>query len=68
MRLVGRVARIEEKRTAHRVLMGKQEGKRALGKPSLSWKSSIKVYLREVAGEGMDYINLAQGTDQWRAL
>ena len=51
----------------HRVLVGKPEGKRLLGRPRLRWEDNIKMDLREVRGGG-DRMELAQGRDRWRAL
>ena len=68
MRRVGHVARMEERRGAYRVLVGKPEGKRPLGRPRSRWEDSIKMGLQEVGCEGVDWIELAQDTDKWRAL
>jgi hypothetical protein len=54
------------KRNACRILMGKPEGKRPLGR--CWWENIIKTDLREIGWCGMDRINLAQDGDQWRAL
>ena len=51
-----------------RVLVGKPEGKRSLGRPRRRWKDNIKMDLQEVGCEGMDWIELAQDRDRWRAL
>ena len=48
-------------------LVGKPEGKRPLGRPGSRWKDKIKMYLQEVGCEGMDWIELAQDRDRWRA-
>jgi hypothetical protein len=64
----GHVARMEEKRNAYRVLVGKPEGKRPLGRPRCRWVDNIKIDLREIGWYGMDWISLAQDRDQWRAL
>jgi hypothetical protein len=61
MRWTGHVARMEEKRNAYRILMGKREGK-PLGRPR------IKMDLREIEWDGMDWIDMAQDRDQWMAL
>jgi hypothetical protein len=51
------------------MLEGKPEGKRPLGRPRRSWVDNIKMDLRELGwGGGMDWIDLAQDRDQWRAL
>jgi hypothetical protein len=62
------VARIGEKRKAYRILVGKPEGKRPIGRPRRRWVSNIKMVLREIERGGMDWIDLAQDRDQWRAL
>jgi hypothetical protein len=48
--------------------VGKPEGKRPLGRPSRRWVDSIKTYLREITWGGMEWIDMAQDRDQWRAL
>jgi hypothetical protein len=57
-----------EKMNAYRILVGKPEGKRALGRPRRRWVGNIKMDLREIGWDGMDWIDLAQNRDQWRAL
>jgi hypothetical protein len=57
-----------EKWNAYWILVGKPEGKRPLGRPRRSWVDSIKMDLREIRWDGMDWIDLAQDRDQWRAL
>jgi hypothetical protein len=57
-----------EKRTAHRIFVGKPEGKRPLGRPRHRWVDNIKIDLRETAWGGMDWTDLAQNKDQRRAL
>jgi hypothetical protein len=64
----GHVARIGEKRNAYRISVGKLEGKRPLGRPRRRWKDNIRMDLREIGWGGMDWIDLAQDRDQWRAL
>jgi len=49
-------------------LVEKPEGKRPLGRPRLRWEDNIKMDLQEVACGGMDWIDLAQDRDKWRAL
>jgi len=56
-----------EGRGVHRVLVGKYEGKRPLGRPRRSWEDNIKMDLREVGGGG-DWMELAQDRDSWREL
>jgi hypothetical protein len=48
--------------------VGNPEGKKLLGKPRHKWGDNIKIYLREIGWGGMDWIDLAQDRDQWRAL
>jgi hypothetical protein len=57
-----------ETRNACTILVGKPEGKRPLGRPRRRWLDNIKMYLREIGWDGVDWIELAQGRDQWRAL
>jgi len=57
-----------ERRGVYRVLVGKPEGKRPLGRPRRRWEDNIKVDLEEVGCGGMDWIELAQDRDRWRAL
>jgi hypothetical protein len=57
-----------EKRNAYRILVGKPEGKRPLGRPRHKWVGNIKMDLREIGWCNMDWIDLAQDRDQWRAL
>jgi hypothetical protein len=56
-----------EKRTACRILVGKPEGKRPLGRPRRGWVDHIKMDLGGIEWDGMDWIHLAQDRDQWRA-
>jgi hypothetical protein len=57
-----------ERRGVYRVLVGKPEGKRPLGKPRHSWEDNIKMDLQEVGCGGMDWIELAHDRDRWRDL
>ena len=57
-----------ERRGLYRVLVGKPEGKRTLGRPRRRWEDSIKMDLQEVGCEGVDWIVLAQDRDKWRAV
>jgi hypothetical protein len=57
-----------EKMNAYRILVGKPEGKRPLGRLRRSWVDNIKMDLREIGWDGMDWIDLAQDRDQLRAL
>ena len=67
MRWAEHVAHIREGRGVHRVLVGKPEGKKPLGRSRHRWEDNIKMYLQEVEW-GMDCIDLAQNGDRWRAL
>jgi len=62
------VALIGEKRGLYRVLVGKPEGRRPLGRPSRRWEDNIKMDLQEVGCGVMDWVELARDRDMWRAL
>jgi hypothetical protein len=64
----GHVARMGEERRVHRVLVGKPEGKRPLGRPRCRWVGNIKMDVQEVGGGRGDWMELAQDRDRWRAL
>jgi hypothetical protein len=53
---------------AYRLLVENPEGKRPLGRPRRRWVDNIKMHLREIGWDGMDWIDLAQDRDQWKAL
>jgi hypothetical protein len=57
-----------EGRGVHRVLVGKPKGKRPLGRSRRRWENNIRMDLQEVGCGGMDWIELAQDRDSWRAL
>jgi hypothetical protein len=57
-----------ETRNAYRILVGKLEGKRPLGRPRRRWVDNIKIDLREIGWDGMDWIDLAEDREQWTAL
>ena len=66
MRWVGHGAHMGERKGVYRVLVGKPEEKRPLGRPRLRWEDNIKMDLQEVGCAGMDCIELAQDRDRWR--
>jgi hypothetical protein len=68
MRWVGHVARMGEKRNAYRLLVGKPERKRPLGRPRRRWLDNIRMDLVKVRWGDVDWIGLAQDKDKWRAL
>ena len=68
MRWAGHVARMGEEREVYRVLVGKPEGRRPLGRPRRRWVDNIRMYLQEVGCAYMDWIGLAQDRDRWRTL
>jgi hypothetical protein len=53
---------------AYRILVGKPEGKRPLGRPKRRWVDNIKMDLREIGWDGVDWMDMAQDRDQWRAF
>jgi hypothetical protein len=53
-----------EKRNSYRILVGKPEGKRPLGRPRRRWVNNIQIDLREIGWDGMDWIDVAQDRDQ----
>jgi hypothetical protein len=57
-----------EKRNAYKILVGKPEGRRPLGKPRRRWADNTKIDLRVTGWDGMYCVDLAQGRDQWRAF
>ena len=68
MRWAGHVARRGEEREVYKVLMGKPEGKRPLGRPRRRWVDNIRMNLQEVGSGYVDWIGLAQDRDRWRTL
>jgi hypothetical protein len=68
MRWAGNVARMGETRNAYRILVGKPKGKRPLGRPRRRLEGEIGIDLRAIRWDGMDWVDLTQDRDQWRAL
>jgi hypothetical protein len=68
IRLAGHVALMGEKRNAYRLLVGRPEGKRSLGRPRRWWVDNTRMDLGEVRWGDVDWIDLAQDRNRWRAL
>jgi hypothetical protein len=68
MRWERHVARMGEKRNAYRTLVGKPEGKSSVGRPRRRWVDSIKMDLREIEWDGVDWIDLHEDKHQWGHL
>jgi hypothetical protein len=68
MRWAGHVARMGEERKVYKVLVGKPEGKRPLGRPRRRWGDGIRMDLREICLGGAEWIRLAQDRDRWRVV
>jgi hypothetical protein len=68
MRWAGHVARMGERRGVHRVLVGKSERTRTLGRPRRRWEDNMKMDLEEVGRGCGDWMERAQDRDRWRAL
>ena len=68
MRWAGHVARMEEGRGVHKVLVGKPERKRPLGRTRRRWEDNIKMHLQEVVRGCGDWMELSRDRDRWRAL
>jgi hypothetical protein len=62
------VARMGEERKVYKVLVGKPEGKRPLGRPRRRWEDGIRMDLTEIGLGGVDWIRLSQDRDRWRAV
>ena len=65
---VARMGKRRERRGVYKVLVGKPEGKRSLGRPRRRWEDDIKIDLQELGCRVRDWIELAQDRDRWRAL
>jgi hypothetical protein len=68
MRWAGHVARMGEGVGAYRILVGRPEGRRPFGRPRCRWEDNIKMDLQEVGWEGVNWIDMGQVRDRWRAL
>jgi hypothetical protein len=68
LRWVGHVARMGKVRDVYRVLVGRPEDKRPLGRPRRRWEDNFEMGLRKIGIDGVDWIRLAQGRVQWRAF
>jgi hypothetical protein len=68
MRWAGHVARMGKERNVYRVLVGKPEGRRPLGRPRHKWENEIRVDLREIGWGSVEWIQLVQNRDRWRSL
>jgi hypothetical protein len=64
----GHEACVGSKKNSYKILVGKPEGKRSERRPRKRWEDNIKMDLREIGWGGVDWIDLAQDMDQWRAL
>jgi hypothetical protein len=68
MRWAGHVARMGEESKVYKVLVGKPEGRRPLGRPRCRWEDGVRMDLRGIGLVGVDWIRLAQDRDRWRAV
>jgi hypothetical protein len=68
MRWAGHVARVGEGRGAYRIFVWRTEGRRPIGRPRRTWEDNIKMDLQKVRWGGMDWIDMAQDRDRWRAF
>jgi hypothetical protein len=68
MRWAGHVTRMGEGRGVYRILVGRPEGRRPLGKPRSRWEDNIKSDLRQIGKDGANWIRLTQDRVQWRAF
>ena len=68
LRWEGHVARMEEGRSAFKILTGKPTGKRSLGRPRRRWEDSIRMDLKEMGVNSRNWVDSAQDRDYWRAL
>ena len=68
MRWEGHLGHVGDRRGVYRVLLGKPEGKRPLGRPRRRWEDNIKIDLQKMRCVDMDWVDLAQDRDRWRVL
>ena len=68
MKLAGHIARMEEGRSAFKILTGKPTGKRPLGRPRCRWENNIKMDLQEIGINAGNWVDSAQDRNYWRAL
>jgi hypothetical protein len=68
LKWTGHLARMRKERKLYKVLFGNPEEKRPLARPTRRWEDGIKIHLREVGWEGVEWIHLAQDRDHWRAV
>jgi hypothetical protein len=68
MRWAGHVAHMGEERKVYKVLVGKPEGRRPLGRPRCGWEDGVRMDLKEIGLGGVDWIRLSQDRDRWRAV
>jgi hypothetical protein len=68
MRWAEHVAPMGVKRNAHKILVGKSGGKRPLRRLGIGWEVNIRMDLRKIGCEGVDWVHLAQDRDQWRVV
>ena len=68
LRWTGHVARMEEGRSAFKILTGKPIGKRSLGRPRRRWEDSARMGVKEISINAINWVDSAQDRDYWRAL
>jgi hypothetical protein len=68
MKWVEHMACMGEDRKLYKVLVGKPQGKRPLGRPRHRWEYGIRMYLREIGWEGVEWVQLAQDKDRWQVV
>jgi hypothetical protein len=66
--MAGHVAYMGKMMNANNILFGKHEGKRPLGRPQYRWEDNVRMYLKEIRWECVNWMYLAQDRDQWWAL